>query len=46
MLSLSHLVEVALDEDDTAVIATSRQPALIVKYLKTHLNDLERWLRE
>ena len=31
---------------DTAVIAMSRQAALLVTYLKTYLNDLERWLRE
>ena len=26
--------------------ATSRQPALLVKYLKTNLSDLEQWLSE
>jgi len=32
--------------DDTAIIATSRQPALLVTSLETYLNVLERWLRE
>jgi len=32
--------------DDTAIIATFRQPALLVKYLDTYLSDLERWLSE
>jgi hypothetical protein len=31
---------------DTAVIATSCQLALLVKYLETYLNDLKRWLSE
>jgi len=31
---------------DTAVIAMSRQAALLVKYLETYLSDLELWLRE
>jgi len=39
-------VELALYEDDTAVIAMSRQPALLVRYLEIYLCDLERWLRE
>jgi hypothetical protein len=42
----SHHVDLALYADDTAVITTSRQPALIVKYLETYLSDLERWLSE
>jgi hypothetical protein len=41
----SH-VELALYADVMAVIATSRQPALLVKYLETYLSDLERWLSE
>ena len=32
--------------DDTALVATSRQLALLVKYLETHLADLEIWLRD
>jgi hypothetical protein len=31
---------------DTAVIATSRQSALLVIYLETYLSDLELWLSE
>jgi hypothetical protein len=46
MPSPSHHVELALYADDTAVIATSRQPALLVKYLETYLSYLERWLSE
>jgi hypothetical protein len=46
MQSPSRHVELALYADDTAIIATSRQPALLVKYLETYLSDLERWLRE
>jgi hypothetical protein len=29
-----------------AIIATSFQPALLVKYLQTYHSDLERWLSE
>ena len=35
MPSPSRHVELALYADDTAVIATSRRPALLVKYLET-----------
>ena len=45
MPSLSH-VELALYADDTAVIATSRKPTLLVSYLESYLNDLQRWLSE
>jgi hypothetical protein len=41
-----HHVELALYVDDTAVIATSRQPTLLVGYLETYLSDPERSLRE
>jgi hypothetical protein len=44
MPSPSHYVELALHADDTAIIATSCRPALLVKYLKTYLSALERWL--
>jgi hypothetical protein len=44
MPSPSRHVELSLYADDTAVIATSRQPALLVRYLETYLSDLERWL--
>jgi len=42
MLSPSRHVELALYADDTAVIATFRQPALVVKYVEAYLSDLER----
>jgi len=40
----SHHVELALCADDTAIIATSRKPTLLVSYLESYLNDLQRWL--
>jgi len=46
MPSPSRHVELALYADDTAVIATSRRPALLVKYLETYLSHLERWLSD
>jgi len=46
MPSPSNHVELALYADDTAIIATSRQPAFLVKYLETYLSDLEWWLSE
>jgi hypothetical protein len=46
MPSPSRYVELPLYADETAVIATSRQPALLVKYLEAYLSDLERWLSE
>jgi hypothetical protein len=46
MPSPSRHVELALYADGTAVIATSRQPALLVKYLEAYLSDLKRWLSE
>src|SRR5215468_1562918 len=42
----SHHVELALYTDDTAVIATSRRPTLLVSYLESYLNNLQRWLSE
>ena len=44
--SPSHHVELALYADDTAIIATSRKPTLLVSYLESYLNDLQRWLIE
>jgi hypothetical protein len=44
MPSPSHHVELALYADDTVVIATSRQTALLVKYLETYVSALEWWL--
>jgi hypothetical protein len=32
--------------DDTAIIATSHKPTLLVSYLESYLNDLQRWLSE
>jgi hypothetical protein len=46
MPSPSHQVELALYADDTAIIATSRKPTLLVSYLELYLNDLQRWLCE
>jgi hypothetical protein len=42
----SRHVELALYADDTALIATSRSPLLLVSYLETYLNRLELWLRD
>jgi len=42
----SHHVELALYADDTAIIATSCKPTLLVSYMKSYLNDLQRWLSE
>jgi hypothetical protein len=38
----SRHVELALYADDTAIIATSRSPALLVSYLEAYLSDLEQ----
>jgi hypothetical protein len=46
MPSPSHHDELALYADDTAIIATSRKPTLLVSYLESYLNNLERWLSE
>lgn len=46
MASPSRHVELVPYANDTAVVATSCQPALLFKYLETYLSDLERWLRE
>jgi len=42
----SHHVELALYADDTAITAASRKPTLLVSYLGSYLNDLQRWLSE
>ena len=44
--SPSHHVELALYANDTAIIATSRKPTLLVSYLEFYINDLQRWLSE
>jgi len=46
MPSPSHHVELAFYADDTAIIATSRGPTLLVCYLESYLNGLQRWLDE
>jgi hypothetical protein len=46
MPSTSHHVELALYADDTAIITTSRKPTLLVSYLGSYLDDLQRWLSE
>ena len=42
----SHLVELALYADETAIISTSRKPTLLVSYLETYLNYLQQCLSE
>jgi len=42
----SHHFGLALYADDTAIIATSRKPTLLVSYLESYLNDLQRWLSD
>jgi len=42
----SHHVDFALYADDTAIIATSRKPTLLVSYLESYLNEFQRWLSE
>ena len=42
----SHHFELALYADNTAIIATSRKPMLIVSYLESYFNDLQLWLNE
>jgi hypothetical protein len=42
----SHHVDLTHYADDRAVIATSRKPTLIVRYLESYLKDLQRWLSE
>jgi hypothetical protein len=46
MPSTSHHVELALYADDTVIIAASRKPTVLVSYLESYLNDLQRWLSE
>jgi hypothetical protein len=44
--SPSHLVELALYVDETAIIATSQKPTLLFSYLESFLNDIQRWFTE
>jgi hypothetical protein len=46
MPSPSHHVELDFYADDTAIIAISLKPTLLVSYLESYLNDLQRWLSE
>ena len=46
MPSHSHHVELTLYVEDTAVIATSRQPMLLFSCLESYLKGLQRWLSE
>jgi hypothetical protein len=46
MPSPSHHVEFVLYADDKFIIATSHKPTLLVSYLESYLNDLQRWLSE
>ena len=46
MPSPSHHVDLALYAEGTAIITTSRKPRLLVSYLESYLNDLQRWLSE
>ena len=41
----SRHIELANHVDETALVAKSRQPVLLVKYLEIHLTDVEIWLR-
>jgi hypothetical protein len=41
MPSPSHHVELALYADDTAIIATSLKPTVLVSYLESYLNYLQ-----
>jgi hypothetical protein len=42
----SRHVELSQYADDTALVATSRSPSLLVGYLEAYLGRLERWLRD
>ena len=38
-----NVVSLAQYADDTALVATSKQPQLLLKYLETYLTELETW---
>jgi len=42
----SQNLEFTLYADDTTIIATSSKPTLLVRYLESYLNGLQRWLSE
>jgi hypothetical protein len=46
MPSRTNHVGLALYADNTAIIATSRKLTLLVSYLESYLNDIQRWLSE
>jgi hypothetical protein len=46
MASPLQNVELVHYTDDTAIRATSRKPTLLVSYLESYVNDLQRWLSE
>jgi hypothetical protein len=46
MASPSRHVEFAFYTNNTAITATSRKPTLLVSYLESYLNGLQRWLSE
>jgi hypothetical protein len=45
MLTLSRHDELAFYRDDTAVVATSRSPSVLVNYLEVHLCRLDHCLQ-
>jgi hypothetical protein len=46
IITPSRHVELAQYADDTALVATSRSPSLLVGYLEAYLGRPERWLRD
>ena len=46
MPSSSHHVELALYDDDTAIIATSHKSTLLISYLEYYFNNLQKCLSE
>jgi hypothetical protein len=46
MSTPSRHVELSLYSDDTAIIATSRKPTLLVSYPESYLDDIQGWLSE
>jgi hypothetical protein len=46
MSSPSHHVELAHYTDDAAIRDMSAKPTLLVRYLESYFNELQRWLSE
>ena len=46
MHTQSRHVELALCAEDTAIIATSHKPTLLISYMEAHLSNLQMWLSE